>query len=340
MEEKISKILNDSRQIIEKATTAAELENLRIKYLGKSGEITLLLKELPKLPLTKRKDEGRLINSVKLKIVKFLKEKEKDLDQSKIELIDVTAPGLKPKIGHLHLITLAIREIASIFEKIGFTRVRYPEIDWDWYVFEGLNMPPAHPARDEWETFFVDASPHNKLGQLVLTTHTTNAQLHQMGKDQLPIRIVNIGRCYRRQLDISHTPVFHQFDGLVIDKNLSIANLKGVLDYYVKQFFGSTRRARIRPFHFRFTEPSFEVDVSCGNCNGAGCRLCKSGWHELGGAGMVHPAVLKNGGIDPKVYSGFAWGWGVERNYMMKEGLKLGDIRILYENDIRFLEQF
>lgn len=340
MEDKVKKILSEALANIEKATSKPELQNLKVKLLGKKGELTLILKNITQLSQEERRRVGQLVNSVKREIMATFEEKEGKVAKEKTSWVDVTAPGVKPKIGHLHLITLAIAEIASIFEKIGFTRVRYPEIDWDWYVFEGLNMPPAHPARDEWETFFVDEPPNNKLGQLVLTTHTTNAQLHEMGKGQLPIRIVNIGRCYRRQLDISHTPVFHQFDGLAIDKNLSVANLKGVLDYYVKQFFGSTRRARIRPFHFRFTEPSFEVDVSCGNCDGVGCRLCKSGWHELGGAGMVHPAVLKNGGIDPKIYSGFAWGWGVERNYMMKEDLKLGDIRILYENDIRFLEQF
>jgi len=340
MEEKIRRILSDANQIIEKTTTTGELENLRIKYLGKSGAITLLLKELPKLTPEKRKVVGKLINSAKQAILAAFKEKETSIGTEKTAWIDVTAPGTKPKIGSLHPVTAAIGEIVTIFEKIGFSQVRAPEIDWDWYVFEGLNMPKNHPARDEWETFFLDYPPHKKLGELVLTTHTTNFQLHEMENGKLPIRTINIGRCYRRQSDISHTPVFHQFDGFAVDKNLSIGNLKGVLDYFVKSFFGSSRKIRIRPFHFQFTEPSFEVDVTCGVCEGKGCRLCKAGWLELGGAGMVHPQVLENGGIDSKKYTGFAWGWGVERVFMMKEDVKLPDIRILYENDIRFLGQF
>jgi phenylalanyl-tRNA synthetase alpha chain len=207
-------------------------------------------------------------------------------------------------------------------------------------------MPANHPARDEWETFFIDYKD-KKGRRMVLTPHTSNGQVREMEKGKLPIRMINIAKCYRRQIDVSHTPMFHQFEGLYVDKNVSIGHLKGVLDYFVKQFFGPERKARIRPFHFQFTEPSFEVDVSCGICMGTGklqngqpCRLCKSGWLELGGAGMVHPAVLKNGGVDTTKYNGFAFGWGVERTYMMKAGTRLDDIRLLYSNDVRFLEQF
>ena len=258
----------------------------------------------------------------------------------RIEKIDVTNPGIKPTLGHLHLVTQAIWEITSIFEKIGFTRVRYPEVEWDWYPFGALNFPKDHPARDDWETFFVDAPAHPKYGPMLLTPHTSNGQVREMSKGKLPIKMLNIAKCYRRQSDVSHTPMFHQFEGLVIDQGLSIANLKGVLDYFVRSYFGESRKSRIRPYHFEFTEPSFEVDVSCGVCKGAGCKLCKEGWLEMGGAGMVHPQVLRNCKIDPSKYNGFAFGWGVERVLMMKEGIEIDDLRLLYSNKLEFLEQF
>ena len=219
--------------------------------------------------------------------------------------------------------------------------MRYPEVDWDWYAFESLNMPASHPARDDWETFIVDAPEHPKLGKIVLTPHTSNGQVREMERlGHPPIRMVNIAKCYRRQSDVSHTPMFHQFEGLVIDENINITHLKGTIDYFVKQFFGPNRKSRLRPYHFQFTEPSFEVDVTCDICLGKGCKLCKEGWLELGGAGMVHPNVLKAGKIDSEKYTGFAFGWGVERTYMMKSGLKIPDLRLLYSNDIRFLNQF
>ncbi|MBI4457432.1 phenylalanine--tRNA ligase subunit alpha, partial [Candidatus Uhrbacteria bacterium] len=268
-------------------------------------------------------------------------------DLGSSEWIDVTLPGVRPPEGHLHLTNQAIREVTGIFEKIGFQRVRHPEVDGDWYAFESLNMPPDHPARDEWETFFVDSPAHAKLGRLVLTPHTSSGQVREMEKGRLPLRMIGISKCYRRQIDISHVPMFHQFEGLFIDRDVSVTHLKGVLDYFAREFFGPDRKTRLRPFHFRFTEPSFEVDVSCGICRGTGrlagglkCRLCKEGWLELGGAGMVHPNVLKAGKIDPEKWSGFAFGWGVERTAMMKSGLKIDDIRDLYRNDLRFLQQF
>lgn len=343
MEERILSLKNEALSMILQAQSLEELEQIRIQFLGKKGKFTLLLKDIPKLPSNERPTFGRLANEIKLALEKALEEKIaqfKTGGELEKEWIDVTLPGRKPPEGHLHLVTLAIEEIASIFEGIGFTRRRYLEIEWDWYPFEGLNMPKNHPARDEWETFFIEEKPHPKLGQMVLTPHATSAQLREMERFKPPIRIINIAKCYRRQSDVSHVPMLHQFDGLVIDKGVAIVHLKGVLDYFVRQFFGPKRKSRIRPFHFRFTEPSFEVDVTCGVCLGKGCKICKEGWLELGGAGMVHPQVLKNGGVDPKVYTGFAFGWGVERNYMMKEGLKIDDIRLLYENDIRFLEQF
>ena len=236
--------------------------------------------------------------------------------------------------------TTAINEISEIFEKIGFTRVRYPEVEWDWHAFGALNFPDNHPARDDWETFFINAPKHPKFGDMLLTPHTSSGQIREMERVSPPIRMINIAKCYRRQSDSSHYPMFHQFEGLVVDKNISVVHLKGVLDYFAKTFFGKDRITRIRPYHFQFTEPSFEVDVTCGVCKGLGCKLCKSGWLEIGGAGMVHPQVLKNGNINPSIYSGFAFGWGVERVFLMKPGINIPDIRILYSNDLRILEQF
>jgi phenylalanyl-tRNA synthetase alpha chain len=271
---------------------------------------------------------------------------------TKAAWVDLTMPGTPPKVGHVHPISQAMNEITGIFERVGFTRVRYPEVDWDYYVFESLNMPPDHPARDEWETFFVDAPIHKKLGKVVLTTHTSNGQVREMERlnSKPPIRMINIARCYRRQQDATHTQMFHQFEGLVVDKGITIQNLKGTLDYFAEQFYGPGTKSRIRPFHFQFTEPSFEVDFSCHICKGTGlvespegkqkCKLCKSGWHEVGGAGMVHPNVLQYGGIDPNVYTGFAFGWGIERTYTLREGLNIDDIRLFYSGDLPFLEQF
>jgi phenylalanyl-tRNA synthetase alpha chain len=209
-------------------------------------------------------------------------------------------------------------------------------------VFEALNMPGDHPARDDWETFFVDV-PEGAKGKLVLTPHTSNSQVRIMETQKPPIRMININRTYRRQSDTRHLSMFHQFEGLVIDRGMTIANLKGTIDYFAKTYFGPERTTRLRPHHFRFTEPSFEIDISCGVCNAdpsVNCRLCKEGWMELGGAGMVHPNVLKSGGLDSEEFSGFAFGWGVERTMMMKEGMNIDDIRVLYKNDLRFVKQF
>jgi phenylalanyl-tRNA synthetase alpha chain len=273
-----------------------------------------------------------------------MRELTKDLGTT--EWIDVTEPGVASAAGHTHPVSATVAEIVGIFERIGFRRARYTEAEWDHYAFEALNMPKDHPARDEWETFFLEHPNHPKLGKLVLTPHTSNAQIREMERREPPIRMISIGKTYRRQSDVTHLPMFQQFEGLVIDKGISLAHLRGVLDYFFKNFFGPDRRFRLRPFHFMFTEPSFEIDVSCGDCKGTGkvdgvaCRVCKSGWVELGGAGMVHPNVLHAGGIDPKVYSGFAFGWGVERTMMMRSGMQVGDIRVIYGNDLKFLNQF
>lgn len=341
MREEIINIKNEAYAQIMDAKTTSELEELKILYLGRNGKLNLLTKRIKEVPPQDRKEVGMLLNDSKNAITSYISEKKNSLKESAREWFDATLPGIKPKIGHLHLITQAIEEISKTFEQIGFVRVRYPEVEWDWYAFEGLNMPSAHPARDEWETFFVDTPTHPKFGQTVLTPHTSSGQLREMERVKTPpIRMINIAKCYRRQIDASHVPMFHQFEGLVIDKGISITHLKGTLDYFARNFFGRQRKTRLRPFHFQFTEPSFEVDVTCGVCLGKGCKLCKSGWLELGGAGMVHPTVLKNGGVDPNKYSGFAFGWGVERTYMMKAGLSIPDIRLLYSSDLKFLRQF
>lgn len=344
--------LDKALKEITHAGSAEALEQLRIKYLGRKGMVAELFLELPKLKGEARARRGQEINAFKTALEKAVADRQAELEGevfdelAEKEKLDVTLPGTRPSLGHLHITTQAIEEITRIFAQIGFRRVRHPEIDWDWYPFEGLNMPKEHPARDEWETFFVDTPPNPKRGRMVLTPHSTNGDVHELEKKKLPIRMINITKCYRRQSDVSHVPMFHQFDGLYVDRDASVTHLKGVLEYFVRAFFGPDRKVRLRPFHFRFTEPSFEMDVSCGVCGGTGkiqsekCRLCKSGWLELGGSGMLHPNVLKLAGLDPKVWKGFAFGWGVERNYMMKAGLKINDIRVLYNNDLNFLEQF
>jgi phenylalanyl-tRNA synthetase alpha chain len=342
----------------------AGVSDLQTKYLSKKGVFNNLAKILGQLPAEEKKEAGQLLNEFKTYLSETL---EKAKSQPKSQgWTDLTSPGVKPKTGHMHPVSQAMEEITRIFEKVGFTRVRYPEVDWDWYVFESLNMAPDHPARDEWETFFVDLPDttdpnveysadkprqrHPNLigGKVVLTTHTSNGQVREMERvdSKPPIRMINIARCYRRQQDATHTQMFHQFEGLVIDKGINIQHLKGTLDYFAQEFYGLGTKSRIRPFHFQFTEPSFEVDFSCHICSGTGlvnnekCKFCKSGWHEVGGAGMVHPNVLKAGNIDPDVYTGFAFGWGVERTYTLKEGLNIDDIRLLYSGDLKFLEQF
>jgi phenylalanyl-tRNA synthetase alpha chain len=329
-----------------------KISALNTKYLGKKGLFNQLAAHIKDLKKEEKKDFGQTLKHLKDELERCLNELKKKKDEGQQHL-DLSLPGIKQKIGHLHPVTQAIEEISQIFERIGFVRANYPEVDWDYYVFGALNMPANHPARDEWETFFVDQTADPKLGKVVLTTHTSNGQVREMErvKGQLPIRMINISRCYRRQSDVTHTQMFHQFEGLVIDDNINIQHLKGTIDYFAKEFFGPKTKSRIRPFHFKFTEPSFEVDFSCQICGGTGylkkknhqkesCRFCKSGWHEVGGAGMVHPNVLEAGGVDSKKYRGFAFGWGVERSYTLKQGLNIDDIRLFYSGEREFLEQF
>ncbi|MDD5109802.1 MAG: phenylalanine--tRNA ligase subunit alpha [Patescibacteria group bacterium] len=349
--DELNSLLQEAKTKLAAATDEAGLRQVEIEYLGRQdGKLTQLLRGLADVPLEQRKIIGQRANEVKSALMAFLASRRQALGSSNVPLVDLTQPGTVPSEGHRHLVTQAIEEIAEIFTRIGFQRSYHPEVDWEHYAFAALNMPENHPARDEWETFFIDTEPLGKLGRRVLTPHTSNGQVREMEQQKQPMRMVNIGTCYRRQIDVSHTPMFHQFEGLLIDEGVTMSNLIGTLDYFVKAFYGPERKIRVRPFHFQFTEPSIEIDVSCGVCHGTGllrqgfggqaCRMCKQGWVELGGAGMVHPNVLKAGKIDPKKYSGFAFGWGVERCFLMKAGLEIPDIRMLYSNDLRFLQQF
>ncbi len=342
--QKIDQIRQNFTDEVKIVDSMAAVEEVKNKYLNKKGIVAELFSGIATISVEERKEFGAKVNGLKKEIeegVAQLESKYKNQNSIKSEgkLLD-TLPGIKPEVGHTNIITQAINEIVEIFKPLGFTRVRYPEIEWEYFAFEALNIPETHPARDEWETFFMDTKRDEKHGRMVITPHTSSGQVREMLTGKMPIKMLNISRCGRRQIDINHIPTFFQFEGLVVDKGINITHLKGVLTYFAKNFFGQDRQIRLRPYDFRFTEPSFEIDVNCGLCHGKGCRFCKEGWVELGGAGMVHPNVLKAGNIDPKVYSGFAFGWGVERTYMMKSGTKIDDIRHLFNNDLEFLEQF
>lgn len=339
-------------QAVSDASSVTELDEVETKYLGRKGELTSILRQLGSIGPDERKSVGSRANEVKLEGEAVIADRRQTLSSfvhaglANSDWADVTEPGARPPEGSLHLMTQTMRKIRDIFSRIGFYQTRYPEIDWDWYAFESLNMDADHPARDNWETFFLDV-PSSDKGGMVLTPHTSNAQGHELEKHEFPIRMLNIAKCYRRQSDVTHAPMFHQFEGLYVSENASMANLVGIVRYFVLEFFGPERKFRLRPHHFRFTEPSFEVDVSCDICKGVGvmidggaCRLCKRGWMEIGGCGMTHPNVLRASGIDPEKYKGLAFGWGIERLAMMKDDVSLPDIRILYKNDLRFLKQF
>lgn len=334
MQNLITNLKNEAIGQIIEANDLATLEEIRIKFLGRSGKINELFKEIPKLSSEEKIAAGKLINEIKTTIEESLNRalEKLQVQSSKTEWFDVSIPGEKPSLGHQHPVTQAIEEIAGIFENIGFSRVSYPEITNDWYCFEGVNVPADHPSRDDQETFFLENG-------LVLSTHTTSGILQEIERQKKPpIRMLNIAKCYRRQIDVSHTPMFHQFEGWLIDEGVNVGHLKWTLDYFARQYFGPKRKTRLRPHHFQYTEPSFEVDIDCGGCQGKGCRFCKEGWVELGGSGMAHPNVLKNAGLDPEKYSAFAFGWGVERVLAMRTGID--DIRQLYQSNLSFLNNF
>lgn len=340
-------ILAEIEDKLKKITALAELEWYALNAVSKDGPLAPLIQAIKTAPPEEKKQIGVLVNTLRTTI-------EQRIAQRRLELIkaadseekDVTLPVQAP-MGSLHPVTYAIEEIADIFKSIGFTRLSYPEVEWEWYAFEALNLGKDHPARDDVETFFIQENADPNLGRMVLTPHTSSGQVREFKRlGTPPVRTINISKTYRPNWDATHTPMFHQFEGICVDKNITIANLKGTIDYFVKKFFGMERKIRLRPYKFMFTEPSFEIDITCGICMGEGqvngekCKMCKSGWLELGGSGMIHEQVLRNGGVDPDEYTGWAFGFGVERVYSMKQGFNLDDIRILYSNDIRFLEQF
>ena len=368
----IASLKNTVVEGLAKLTASPQIEKFELSYLGRNGIINDLLKKMKGLPPEKRKDEGRMINEFKQAILPlFLVKKNLIIAQrDKSVKIDTTLPGTNLPHGTVHPITIAVKEITAIFEKIGFIRMSYPEVDWEYFAFEALNMPVTHAARDDFETTFLNGEADKEYGKMILTPHTSNGQIHEMLRlGNPPIRMINIGKCYRPNWDASHTPMFHQFEGLCVDEDINITNLKGTLDYFVRAYFGENTETRLRPHHFKFTEPSFEVDITCTVCKGMGyiqnsptvipnsfrdldkemlkqvqhdsvrkCKICKSGWLELGGTGMVHPNVLTFGKIDPQKYSGWAFGFGIERVNMMKYGID--DIRSYYSGDIRFLNIF
>ncbi|OGL89550.1 phenylalanine--tRNA ligase subunit alpha [Candidatus Uhrbacteria bacterium RIFCSPLOWO2_02_FULL_53_10] len=327
-------------------SNAETLEVVRVKYLGRKSAFQDILRNLKDMNDEERREAGQAANAVKEAMQAAIESKEAELERRRYdhlatdERVDISLPGFAWPKGHLHMTTRAIRDIQRIFERLGFTRVRYPEVEWEHYAFDVLRMGTNHPARDNWETYFIDAPVHEKFGRMILTPHTTNGDVREMERGELPIRTMNINKTYRRQSDVSHVPMFHQFEGLLVDRDVSVTHLKGLFEHFAKEFFGPDREIRLRPHHFRFTEPSFEIDVSCGLCAGEGCRMCKQGWLELGGAGMLHPDVLRAGGVDPDEYTALAFGWGVERTASMRSGINIADIRVMYKNDIRFLEQF
>ncbi len=337
MKETLKKIREEALARI--ADNECDLEALRIQYLGKKGELTAVLRGMGKLSPEERPVVGQLANEVRERIETAIRDKAEELksraleNQLKSERLDVTMPGKVSERGHLHPLTSMQRELEDIFIGMGYSIAEGPEVEYDYYNFQALNIPENHPARDTQDTFYITE-------KILLRSQTSPVQARVMEQQKPPIRIVSPGRVYRSDaMDATHSPLFHQFEGLVVDRGITMGNLKSTLEEFAKKTFGEGTRVRFRPHHFPFTEPSAEVDVSCFACGGCGCRLCKGeGWIEILGAGMVHPNVLRNCGIDPEEYSGFAFGMGIERILMLK--YHVNDIRLLYENDVRFLHQF
>lgn len=324
---------------LESAQDLKALDAVRVKYLGKKGELTAILKQMGKLSAEERPVIGQLANQIRAQIEEKLEETKTELEGKMLdqrlatETLDVTVPGKRSVLGKKHPISIVLDELKEIFMGMGFDVAQGPEVELDYYNFEALNIPKDHPARDTQDTFYINDN-------VVLRTQTSPMQIRVMEKQKPPIRIIAPGRVYRSDaLDATHSPLFHQVEGLVVDKNITMADLKGTLEVFVKRLYGEDSVVRFRPHHFPFTEPSAELDVQCFNCHGEGCRLCKGeGWIEILGCGMVHPKVLENCGIDPEEYSGFAFGIGLERLVMRR--YNIDDLRLFYENDVRFLNQF
>ncbi len=340
MKEKLERIKNSALSELSEVSNLDELESLRIKYLSKKGELRQLLSKMGDIEPSQRPIIGKLANSIQREIESVYQDKQsnlKELQKQKrldSEEIDVSIPGRKSKVGHQHPLNMMYDEIIDIFVGMGFEVREGREIESDYYNFEALNIPKDHPARDMQDTFYISED-------VVLRTHTSPMQIHTMEdkKSNEPVKIVCPGRVYRRDDDATHTPMFHQVEGLVVGKDISLSDLKGTLEVFFQQIFGEETEVRLRPSYFPFTEPSAEVDITCVFCKGSGCSVCKNtGWIEVLGAGMVHPNVLKNVGYDPEVVSGFAFGMGIDRMTMLK--LEINDLRLLFTNDIKMIKQF
>ncbi len=339
MKEQLKAISGAAADALRRADKLETLEELRIQFLGKKGELTAVMKGMGKLSAEERPVIGQLANEVRSRIEQALEEKKSALEaevqnaKMKRERLDVTMPGRRGAEGGKHPLLTVLDDLKDIFIGMGFTIAEGPEVELDYYNFEALNIPKDHPARDTQDTFYINEN-------LVLRSQTSPVQVRTMENQKPPIRIIAPGRVYRSDaVDATHSPVFHQVEGLVVDKGITMADLKGTLEIFVKKLYGEETRLRFRPHHFPFTEPSAEVDISCFNCGGEGCRVCKGeGWIEILGCGMVHPRVLQNCGIDPEEYSGFAFGIGLERVAMFR--YDVDDMRMFFENDVRFLKQF
>ena len=339
MQTQLKTILAEAKAQLEKIQTMAETEELRIRLLGKKGKLTEILRSMGSLSPEERKSFGQEANAARTEIESLLEEKFAAMKEAqkklkfKAERIDVTEPGIPVKLGVQHPLTLTIDEISKVFMSMGFSVVEGPEVETVFNNFDALNAGPNHPARDLTDTFYI-------TDDILLRTQTSPVQVRTLMKQEPPIMVISPGRCFRCDTpDATHSPMFHQVEGLVVDEGITMADLKGTLDAFAKDMFGSDARTKFRPHHFPFTEPSAEMDVTCFKCGGKGCRVCKgSGWIEILGCGMVHPNVLKVGGLDTEKYTGFAFGMGVERIAMLKYGVE--DIRLFYENDMRFIEQF
>ena len=339
MKEKLQAIREEALAQIEQAGALDKLNDVRVNFLGKKGKLTAVLKSMKDVAPEDRPKVGQLVNETRAKIEELLEASRKKLEEAareakmKAEVIDVTLPAKKSMIGHRHPNTIALEEVERIFIGMGYEVVEGPEVEYADYNFTKLNIPEDHPARDEQDTFFINSS-------ILLRSQTSPVQARTMEEGKLPIRMIAPGRVFRSdEVDATHSPSFHQIEGLVIDKNITFADLKGTLQEFARELFGPETKTKFRPHHFPFTEPSAEVDVSCFKCGGKGCRFCKgSGWIEILGCGTVHPNVLRMCGIDPEEYTGFAFGVGLERIALLK--YEIDDMRLLYENDIRFLKQF
>ncbi len=339
IEQKVKEIEENALEEIISADNLENLNDVRVSYLGKKGRLTSVLKSMKSVSSEDRPKVGKWVNSARAVIEEKMEAKKRKLDAERMEKqlaaeeIDVTLPAKMKFIGHRHPNTIALDEVERIFIGMGYEVIEGPEIEYDDYNFTKLNIPANHPAKDEQDTFYI-----NK--EILLRTQTSPVQARVMEKGKLPIRMISPGRVFRSdEVDATHSPSFHQIEGLVIDKNITFSDLKGTLDVFAKELFGPETKTKFRPHHFPFTEPSAEVDVSCFKCGGKGCRFCKgSGWIEILGCGMVHPHVLEMCGIDPEVYTGFAFGVGLERIALLK--YEIDDMRLLYENDVRFLSQF